>query len=85
MESNADERSGAYTWFFVVGALAIAFAYFLFWVDNTLTNSKREEKLGRDLYELRSAQTSLDSRSTDLRQVGVSKNAPAEAAAEHSH
>ena len=63
------EQTDGYRWFFFVGALAVAFSVFLATVDQRLSESDGERKLGETLRELRTAQSSLPSRVTDSRQT----------------
>ena len=72
MEIKATEARTAARWFYVAGAVAVLLSYTLFRVDEALTNSKREENLGKTLFELRTAQTSLGSEKVeDPRQAGA--------------
>lgn len=66
-ENNDEESRTAYRWFFLAGAAAIIFAWFLYSADERLSHSNRERALGETIYEMRSAQHSFDSRVTDER------------------
>lgn len=59
----------ARNWFFMAGAVALAFIAFLVCSDELLSNSKHEHELKVKLETLREAQSSLPSRVTDSRQV----------------
>jgi hypothetical protein len=63
-----EQRDGA-RWFFGALMVAILFTLFLVNTDYRLSSSDREMVLGRELLRLRSAQTTLASRVTDVRQV----------------
>lgn len=57
----------AFRWLIGAGGLALLFALSLVWIDNSLTYSKREERLGDTLRELRGAQSGLVARPIDPR------------------
>lgn len=67
MELNPQEQKMGMRWLGGVGLIAILFSWFLTRVDYKLSNSDMEKRLKDNLYELRVAQTSLDSRVTDTR------------------
>lgn len=67
LEGDPQVISDGKRWFFIVGPIAILFAYFLYCVDERLNNWNREQVLADTLEELRTAQTHLDSRVTDQR------------------
>ncbi len=71
MSHNNDEEIEklGHRWLFFTLLIAVGFGAFLKHVDDTLTYSDREKVLGATLYELRLAQTTLDSRVTDPRQL----------------
>lgn len=62
------ERDG-YRWFFMLGLVAVGLAATLWAVDDKLSYSDSEKKLGETLHELRTAQTTLPGRVTDTRQT----------------
>lgn len=62
------ERDG-YRWFFALGLVAIALSLALWTVDDVLSNSDSEQRLGQTLKELRTAQHTLPARVTDSRQT----------------
>ena len=63
-----DEKWG-WQWFCVAGGFAVLLSVVLAYVDTSLISSDKEQRLGKTLYELRSAQTSLGSRKQDFRQA----------------
>lgn len=69
MKQDPIVQKDAKAWIFRAGAAAILLCIFLFMSDEYLSNSPREKELGRTLFELRSAQTSLSSGVTDTRQT----------------
>jgi hypothetical protein len=58
-----DEKGGA-SWFYGAGAIAILFSIFLYAADEGLSNSKRDQNLGKTLFELRSAQSLVGTEAT---------------------
>lgn len=54
-------------WLFGAGAVAILFSFFLFSIDNYLSNPDRARRHDEKLKEIRSAQTSIASSSVDPR------------------
>lgn len=64
--SKEDVKSGT-RWLFGAGLFACFFAFCLFLIDQRLSNSTGEKDLGATLKQLRTAQTSLNSLSTDER------------------
>ncbi len=81
MELKDEELKGGRLWFVLAGAAAIVLAVALRFIDNRLSASPREQVLGATLKELRTAQSSIPSRSTDPRQVGPMHTGPASGAA----
>lgn len=69
MDVSREEERSAHLWFLIAGTFAVGLSVFLTCVDQGLTNSPRERELASTLRELRTAQTSLDSRVTDQRQL----------------
>lgn len=67
---NVDSKiaSDAARWFFGAGLMAVLLSVFLAVTDYRLSHSDREQVLGATLKELRTAQASLPSRVTDVRQ-----------------
>ncbi len=59
MITDKNETQRGVRWFAIAGSVAVLFAFGLYTVDETLSNSPRERKLGQTLLELRSAQTTL--------------------------
>ena len=59
MEIIPAETEGGSRWFLGAGLVAVLFSLFLYVTDEKLSNSKRDENLGKALHELRLAQTSL--------------------------
>ncbi len=91
MENSPEIEKAGLRWFFGAGIIALGFSIFLACVDFRLSTSNREQQRTKMLREIREAQTSLDSRVTDDRQVwseGQSQNDSAQtdapAANEHS-
>lgn len=62
-------ESDGYRWFFGMGLLALVFCFVLKTVDDKLSTSDSEKRLGQTLHELRTAQASLPARVTDSRQT----------------
>jgi hypothetical protein len=62
------ERDG-YRWFFALGLVAIALSLALWTVDDVLSKSDSEQRLGQTIHELRTAQHTLPARVTDTRQT----------------
>jgi len=69
MEHNPAEEKAGMNWLFGAGFVAVAVACFLAWADYRMIHSPGEKQLGETLYELRKAQTSLNSDVTDPRQL----------------
>jgi hypothetical protein len=69
------ELEGGKRWFFGAGIVAILLALTLWKIDDFLTYSDKEIRLGETLLELRSAQTSLNSDVSDSRLIGPSSHA----------
>ena len=67
--NQAEIERGGYRWFFGIGLVAIVFAFVLKTIDDKLTYSDREQRLGATLKELRGAQTTLASGVSDTRQT----------------
>jgi hypothetical protein len=68
MKIDKEEAARGSRWFVVAGGVAVVFAAALFTVDEALSNSPRERRLGQTLQELRTAQASLPpARSLDER------------------
>lgn len=67
MKLDADEIKSGYMWFVGAGIFAVMLSIALFSIDEMLSNSDSEKKLGAAIYELRSAQTSLPTGSFDER------------------
>jgi hypothetical protein len=63
------EIKGAYCWLFGFGLVGVLFCCMLVKIDNTLTNSNREQVLNNTLKEIRSAQGSITSGRIDGRQL----------------
>lgn len=70
MELDAQEVRFGWTWFFCVGIIAVGFSFFLFSMDELLSNSDREQRLGQTLRELRTAQFTVANSPEDLRVLG---------------
>ena len=70
MEMDQEVKRNSVVWFFGMGLAAIALCVFMATIDSRLSNSTAEAELGAKLHELRVAQSSLNSRSTDTRQTG---------------
>lgn len=71
MELHDEEIKGGWTWFFVAGAFAIALSFSLYFIDNMLTFSDKEERLGKTLKSLRTAQHQVADPINDARLVAV--------------
>jgi len=67
MDLIEQEQKSGVRWFFGAGFVAVCLCYFLYYVDNSLTFSDREDRLAETLYDLRSAQTGLPSGAVDSR------------------
>ena len=67
MNLDQTEIRNGYYWFFGAGLFAVALSIALFTVDETLSNSDSEKKLGEAIYDMRSAQTSFGTGSVDER------------------
>ena len=63
------EIKGAYYWLFGFGLISLLFCFTLTRIDDTLTNSDREQVLNDTLKEVRSAQHSFTTGRTDSRQL----------------
>jgi hypothetical protein len=63
------EIKGAYYWLFGFGLVSLIFCYTLTRIDETLTNSNREQVLNNTLKEVRSAQHSFTTGRVDSRQL----------------
>lgn len=72
MKLNPDDQKAGIRWLFGAGACAVLLSLGLMKIDDYLTNSDKEQRLGRVLYELRLAQTNLTSGSPDDRQSAAS-------------
>ncbi|MCI5066482.1 hypothetical protein MRY87_12230 [bacterium] len=68
MSSESYNTKGSYIWLAIAGSVAVLLSYSLFRVDNVLTYSDKEERLGKTLHELRSAQAEVSSGERDPRQ-----------------
>lgn len=68
MNLDQTEVKNGYYWLFGAGLFAIALSIALFTVDETLSNSDSEDRTGKIIYEMRSAQTSFGVGSVDERQ-----------------
>ena len=55
MNLDQTEIRNGYYWFFGAGLFAVALSIALFTVDETLSNSDSEKKLGEAIYDMRSA------------------------------
>ena len=66
---EAHEAKDGTVWYFGALCAAVLLTLALWRWDDALSNSTREQDLGRTLRELRGAQTSLPSNVTDLRQT----------------
>ena len=69
MVGTAKEQQDGSKWFIGALVVAILFTAFLMKVDNHLSTSDSEKVLGREILRLRTAQTTLDSRVSDQRQI----------------
>ncbi len=69
METHAQEGKDGAVWYFTALLAGIALTFALWRWDDALSNSTREQDLGRTLLELRGAQTTLPSNVTDVRQT----------------
>lgn len=67
-DNNQVIARDAYIWLLGAGAFAVALSISLALVDHGMSRSDSEKRLGETLRELRTAQASMDSRVTDLRQ-----------------
>lgn len=70
MELDPVEQKRGRNWLIGAGIIAVLFSYFLYDTDLELTHSPREDVLRSTLFELRMAQTTLDSGVSDERQIG---------------
>ncbi len=68
MKLDPTEQRLGYTWFMVAGTIAVLFAFTLYKVDSHLHTSNSEKLHAEKMRELRTAQTSLSSRTVDTRQ-----------------
>ncbi|MBX7137367.1 MAG: hypothetical protein K1X83_05235 [Oligoflexia bacterium] len=68
MELDPNELKAGMKWLWGAGLAAVLLSVALFCADEALTNSKRDQILGQTLNELRTAQTSIVSDTTDPRQ-----------------
>ena len=68
VESEQEAKDGT-VWYFTALCVAVLLTLALWRWDDALSNSTREQDLGRTLRELRGAQTSLPSKVTDVRQT----------------
>jgi len=85
METNAQEGKDGAVWYFTALLAGIALTFALWRWDDALSNSTREQDLGRTLLELRGAQTSLPSNVTDVRQtISMVARGNASGAEEHA-
>lgn len=76
-DAHAREQSDGIRWFIGMGVVAVLFSIFLATVDQRLSESDSERRLGATLRELRIAQHSLNSRATDARQTQGYLHVPA--------
>jgi len=67
MVGTAEEQKAGMTWFVSALIAAVALTTFLMCADSILTHSKSEETLGKELYRLRLAQTTLGTGVVDPR------------------
>lgn len=82
-DAETIERDGV-KWIFGAGAFAVLLAMGLWLVDDFLINSTYDKDLYNTLFELRTAQSSLDSQPSDERQLdqtGIPQ--PPHAASDH--
>lgn len=80
--STVREMKDGLRWFFCAIIVAALFTFWLMSIDDKLTYSDREQRLGKELLRLRTAQTTLGGNATDSRQFSPELEAP-KAAAEH--
>ena len=71
MEIDQQEMRRGWIWLFVAGGFAIALSFFLYTVDNGLTFSNKETRLGETLRELRTAQHAVSTGTSDPRLVPI--------------
>ena len=69
MKVNPEDEKAGMRWLFGAGAFALLVSFGLMRIDDYLSNSKSQQKLGATLHELRLAQTSLSSAVSDDRQT----------------
>ena len=82
MELDPQEVRYGWTWLLCAGFIAVCFSFSLYYVDNMLTYSDREQRLGDTLRELRTAQFTVAGDKTDLR--ALSPDLSRSAAVHHS-
>lgn len=69
MKVDPLEQKLGLQWLFGAGIFAVLLSFGLMKIDDYLSNSKGEQKLGATLHELRLAQTTLASGASDDRQT----------------
>jgi hypothetical protein len=69
MKLDPHEVKDGIRWFFVAGIVAVVLSLSLLKVDDMLTYSPGEARLGATLQELRKAQAGVPSRSIDEREL----------------
>jgi len=67
MDLDPNEQKAGFAWLYGAGLFAVILTLVLFRIDNRLSTSDYDSKLGAALHELRSAQAGLPSRSLDAR------------------
>ncbi|NBW40057.1 hypothetical protein EBR25_03530 [bacterium] len=69
MSKDSNVNSNSFRWLLLAGSVAVALTIFLYRVDNHLTTSDKEARLGDTLRTLRTAQSEVSAGASDERQV----------------
>ncbi len=69
MNKDSQVTQNSFRWLLIAGSVAVALTIFLYRVDNHLTNSDKEARLGNTLRTLRTAQSTVSAGASDERQV----------------
>jgi hypothetical protein len=69
MNKDSQVTQNSFRWLLIAGSVAVALTIFLYQVDNYLTTSDKEVRLGNTLRTLRTAQSDVSAGASDERQV----------------
>ena len=69
MNKDSQVTQNSFRWLLIAGSVAVALTIFLYRVDNHLTTSDKEARLGNTLRTLRTAQSTVSAGASDERQV----------------